>query len=80
MKAKVMPLVVQKPILEGIALTKMVQAESMACKIIQTKASSITFHDLLVSLNLTPKNSSPLQLMALKKVVTATTAKCLSLA
>ena len=74
-----MPLVVRKPILEGIALTKMVQAESMAYKTIQTKANSITFHDLLVSLNLTPKNSSPLQLMALKKVVTATTAKCSSL-
>ena len=75
LKAKVMPPVVQKQILEGIALTKMVQAESMAYKIIQTKVNSITFRDLLVSLNPTTKNSNPLQLKALRKVVTAITAK-----
>ena len=74
-----MPLVVQKPTVSGIALTKMVQAESMASKIIQTKVNSIMFHDLLVSLNPTPKNSNLLQRKALKKVVTATTAKCSSL-
>ena len=80
MKTKVMPLVVRKPILEGIALTKMVQAESMAYKIIQTQVNSIMFHDLLESLNPTTKNSNPLQLKALRKVVTTTTEKCSSLA
>ena len=80
LKTKVMPLVVQKPTVSGIALTKMVQAESMASKTIQTKVNSIMFHDLLVSLNPTTKNSNPLQLKALRKVVTAITAKCSSLA
>ena len=79
MKTKVMPLAVQKLTASGIALTKMAQAESMAFRIIQTKVNLIMFHDLLVSLNPTPKNSNPLQLKALKKVVTATTAKCSSL-
>ena len=79
LKTKVMPLVVRKQTVSGIALTKMVQAESMAYKIIQTKVNSIMFRDLLVSLNPTPKNSNLLRLKALKKVVTATTAKCSSL-
>ena len=73
-----MPLVVQKPTVSGIALTKMEQAESMGSKTIQTKVSSIMYHDLLESPNPTTKNSSLLQLKALRKVVTATTAKCSS--
>ena len=73
-----MPLVVQKPTVSGIALTKMEQAESMGSKTIQTKVSSIMYHDLLESLNPTIKNSSQLQHKALRKVVTATTAKCSS--
>lgn len=78
MKTKVMPLAVLKLIVSGIAHTKMEQAESMVYKI-QTKVNSIMYHDLLVSLNLTPKNSNQLQHRAMKRVVTVTTAKCLSL-